>query len=198
MCDILTRFRAFFGERGGDQVPGNTGEGRHLSHLCREALFDPNPVLFEYYEDWHSRPDTTPLVVANRLVQIGMREAAWNVVQLHFDQTQKIEARDGVRLHKGDPACGMAILGQVLGSNALVRHHALLSSAGDIYWEHQNADLRIGGLGPTGPSLLGGVPADAVVRRCLLGSVPRCRSGCWQAGHAVPGRAVSNDCRPRH
>jgi hypothetical protein len=149
MCDILTRFRTYFGQSGGDQVPGNTGEGRQLSHICREALAEPNPVLFDYYTDWHSRSDRTPVIVARHLVGIRMWEAAWNVAQLHLDQTQKKEAVDGVRRHKGDPVCGMAILGQVLRSNALVRHHALLSSAGDIYWEHQNADLRNGGLGPT-------------------------------------------------
>jgi len=118
-------------------VPGNTGGGRQLSHLCREALAEPEPVLFDYYTDWHSRADRTPVLVAARLASLGMWEAAWNVVQLHFDQTQKKEAAIGARLHKGDPVCGMAILGQVLGSNALVRHNALLSSAGDIYWEHQ-------------------------------------------------------------
>ena len=149
MCGILTRFKAYFGQRGGNRLPGNTGEGRQLSHLCKEALSDPNPALFEYYADWHSRPDSTPLFAANHLVQIGMREAAWNVAQLHFDQTQKMEAQDGVRRHKGDPACGMAILGQILRSDALVRHHALLSSAGDIYWEHQIPDLTNGGLAPT-------------------------------------------------
>ena len=149
MSDILTRFRAYFGQRGGDQVPGNTGEGRQLSHLCREALAEPDPVLFDYYADWHSRADRAPVIVARLLVKLGMWEAAWNVAQLHFDQTQKKEAADGVRRHKGDPVCGMAILGQVLRSNGLVRHHALLSSAGDIYWEHQNADLINGGLGPT-------------------------------------------------
>jgi hypothetical protein len=148
MCDILTRFRAYFGQRGGDQVPGNTGEGRQLSHLCREALAEPYPVLFDYYDKWHST-DCTPLIVAIRLFERGVWEAAWNVAQLHFDQTQKKEAVDGVRRHKGDPVCGMAILGQVLGSNALVRHHARLSSAGDIYWEHRNRDLINGGLGPT-------------------------------------------------
>lgn len=149
MCDIVTRFSAHFGQRGGDQAPGNTGEGRQLSYLCREALDEPDPVLFDYYADWHSRTGSTPLIGAIRLFDRGMWESAWNVAQLHFDQTQKKEAVDGVRRHKGDPLCGMAILGQVLRSNSLVRHHALLSSAGDIYWEHQNAHLINGGLAPT-------------------------------------------------
>src|ERR1700730_12132150 len=79
MCDILNRFRDYFGQRGGDQVPGNIGAGRQLSHLCREALAEPEPVLFDYYADWHSRADRTPVIIAIRLVELGMWEAAWNV-----------------------------------------------------------------------------------------------------------------------
>lgn len=150
MCDILTRFKSYFGQRGGDQVPGNVGPARELSHLCREAMAEPAPVLFDYYTDWDARTDNGHLMtVARYFVSIGMIEAAWNVLQLHLDQTQKKEAATGARLHKGQPVCGLAILGQELQSNALVRHHAQLSSAGDIYWEHRDAHLRSGGLAPT-------------------------------------------------
>jgi len=147
---MLTTFKTFFGQRGGDQAPGNVGPGRELSHVCREAMADPNPSLFDYYVDWDARTDRGKLEnVARYLVSIGMIEAAWNVSQLHLDQTQKKEAVSGARLHKGHPVCGLAILGQALQSNALRRHNAQLSSAGDIYWEHQDPNLRSGGLAPT-------------------------------------------------
>jgi hypothetical protein len=113
-------------------------------------MAEPDPVLFDYYSDWDARTDNGQLMnVARYFVSIGMIEAAWNVAQLHLDQTQKKEAASGARLHKGHPVCGLAILGGVLQSNSLVRHHAQLSSAGDIYWEHQHAHLRSGGLAPT-------------------------------------------------
>ncbi|MFL5243173.1 MAG: restriction endonuclease [Gemmataceae bacterium] len=100
--------------------------------------------------DWDVRTDNGQLMnVARYLISIGMIEAAWNVAQLHSDQTQKKEAASGARLHKGHPVCGLAILGQALQSNALRRHNAQLSSAGDIYWEHKDAHLRSGGLAPT-------------------------------------------------
>jgi hypothetical protein len=146
---ILKQFKGFFGERGGDQIPANTGPGRHLVQLCREALATPVPVLFDYFADWHSRPNATPVLVAHELLKRGLLEAAWDVVQLHPDQTQKKEAADKMRLHKGDPFCGMAILGQALGSHTLVRHFAQLSSIGDVCWERVLTDLRHGGLAPT-------------------------------------------------
>ncbi len=149
MSDILTRFQGSFGQEGGDRRPGNTGEGRQLSRLCREALASSDSLLFDYYSAWHKRAGRTPVLFACALVQMGLWEAGWNVAQLHFDQTQKKEAADDVRRHKGDPLCGMALLGQVLNSHALVRHHAQLSSAGDVYWEHQDTDLVLGGLGAT-------------------------------------------------
>jgi hypothetical protein len=151
MCDILARFRSFFGQRGGDQVPGNTGPARQLVHLCRDALATSDPVLFDYYTDWDTRGGTTPtpLTVAQSLMLSGQWEAAWDVGQLHFDQTQKKEAQDSQRRHKGHPLCGLSILGQVVGSNALVRHYARLSSVGDVYWTHQDPSLQHGGLGST-------------------------------------------------
>lgn len=113
-------------------------------------MAEPAPVLFDYYTDWDARTDNEQLLnVARYFASIGMIEAAWNMLQLHADQTQKKEAATEKRLHKGHPICGLAILGQVLQSNALVRHHAQLSSAGDIYWEHRDAHLRSGGLAPT-------------------------------------------------
>jgi Restriction endonuclease len=147
---MLARFREFFGARGGDQVPGNVGKARQLAHLCQEALANPAPVLFDYFNDWHGRQGQTPVLIAQQMAAIGLRESAWDVVHLHhLDQTQKKEAADGRRLHKGDPYCGMAILGQMLGSRSLARHYAQLSSAGDVYWEHELADLEHGGLGAT-------------------------------------------------
>jgi hypothetical protein len=84
-----------------------------------------------------------------RLLHRGQWESAWAVIQLHFDQTQKKEAVEGTRRHKGHPLCGLAILGQELGSHSLVRLYAQLSSAGDVYWEHQENELQYGGLAPT-------------------------------------------------
>jgi hypothetical protein len=153
MCEILNRFRTFFGQQGGDQVPSNIGAAQIVA-LCREALESPNPELFDYYTAWHETPEVihgiraTSVGTAIQLKQNGMWEAAWDVCQLHFDQTQKREAANSVRLNKGDPACGMAILGQVFGSHALTRHFAQLSSAGDVYWEHELPILRDGGLAP--------------------------------------------------
>jgi hypothetical protein len=149
----LNRFKQFFGQRGGDQVPGNIGTAREIVGLCREVLQNPDPVLFDYYSAWRDRADTdgpqaTPLGTATKLKQLGMLEAAWDVIQLHFDQMQKREAVTSARLHKGDPACGIAIMGQYFGSHALIRHYAQLSSAGDVYWEQRDLKLVHGGLGP--------------------------------------------------
>jgi hypothetical protein len=154
MADILTRFSAYFGQRGGDQIPGNTGLGRRIVHLCQEALNEADPVLFDYYDNWQKRGETegvtsTPVGTAVRLKNSGLWEGAWAVIQLHSDQMQKKEASDGVRRNKGDAICGMAILGQVFQSHSLIRHYAQLSSAGDVYWEHELTDLQHGGLAPT-------------------------------------------------
>ena len=121
--------------------------------MCREALDIADPILLDYYAAWHARRDipgidVTPLGISTRLKQRGMWECAWDVVQLHFDQTRKREAAIQERLNKGDPACGLAILGQIFGSHALIRHYAQLSSAGDVYWEHREPILQFGGLGP--------------------------------------------------
>jgi hypothetical protein len=56
-------------------------------------MAEPDPVLLDYYTAWDARADNGQLVnVARYFVTIGMIEAAWNVLQLHLDQTQKKEA----------------------------------------------------------------------------------------------------------
>jgi hypothetical protein len=51
--------------------------------------------------------------------------------------------------HKGHPLCNLALIGQAIGSPSLTRHYALLSSAGDVYWQHKHPALKDGGLAPT-------------------------------------------------
>lgn len=159
MAEIVERFKRFFGDRGGDKLPSNYGKGRTVVQLCRKAMESDQPILFDYYADWDKRDSEralaenelarNPLGISLRLLQRGQWEGAWAVIQLHFDQTQKKERVESARQHKGHPLCGMAILGQILGSHALVRHYAQLSSAGDVYWEHRDKELGYGGLAPT-------------------------------------------------
>src|SRR5262249_45135781 len=47
------------------------------------------------------------------------------------------------------PACGLALIAQAIKARSLCHHYALLSSAGDIYWEHKDPNLKFGGLAPT-------------------------------------------------
>src|SRR5262249_23019703 len=53
------------------------------------------------------------------------------------------------RVHKGHPLCNLAIVARAIGSPTLTHHYAMLSSAGDIYWKHQEPHLQHGGYAPT-------------------------------------------------
>lgn len=146
---LVDRFHALFGKHGGDVVPGNVGESRTVSDVCRKIIATKNPILFEYFTTWNCRPDIQPIHIMLALYERGQWEGAWALAQLHVDQVFKQEVKSGQRCHKGDPSCGLAILAREMGSDALVRHYGLLSSAGDLYWEHNVKSLRFGGLAPT-------------------------------------------------
>ena len=148
---LLSRFYGVFGNKGGDQVPGNVGASRGAASICRDIMRVEKPGLFDYFEDWGNQTDAqrTPWGIEQALVQRGQWEGAWALGQLHYDQLLKQEAKDKDRRHKGVALCNLALLGQAIGSPSLTRHYALLSSAGDLYWEHKDAELQTGGLGPT-------------------------------------------------
>lgn len=155
---LVQAFTAFFvGPDGHFQHPGNVGGGRTVASVCRTIFQRPEPLLFDTLTSWDEKGTLTTqngqtvnvLAVANVLRSLGQWEGAWAVAQLHYDQLLKQEAKQGVRLHKGHPACGLAILAHDLGTPRLSRHFALRSSAGDICWEHRDPELKSGGLGPT-------------------------------------------------
>jgi hypothetical protein len=157
--EVIQNFKDHFGERGGEKPLSNVGKGRNVLQVCRELMSVEQSLFFEYFQAWHDLdyPEKrTPgdsagglLHCALTLAQMGQWEGAWALLQAHVDQTQKEEVIKQSRRHKGDPLCGLAILGQELGSHSLARHYAQLSSAGDIYWQHELPELAFGGLGPT-------------------------------------------------
>jgi hypothetical protein len=149
--NLLRQFASLFGEKGGDVYPGNVGVSRTALALCQEAMEAADPLLYDYFVAWDKQAEDArkPLGVELWLVHNGQWEAAWALGQLHYDQFLKQEAKTKKRLGKGHPLCNIAIVGRQIGSPTLTRHHAMLSSAGDVYMEHQNPDLRYGGLGPT-------------------------------------------------
>jgi len=154
---LVDTFTSFFVDPNGCfQVPENIGQGCNITSVCNEILREPKPVLFDTLSEWDGartpkvqRAPITVFSLANALRSRGQWEGAWLVAQLHYDQTLKQEAQTGTRHHKGHPACGLAILARELGSPQVARHYALLSSAGDVYWEHQLRDLEFGGYGRT-------------------------------------------------
>jgi len=149
--ELLKQFYAVFGNKGGDVYPGNVGISRTAQALCHEMMSLPDPVLYEHFLAWDNRSENErkPLGVEFWLVQNGQWEAAWALAQLHYDQFLKQEARTKKKLHKGHPLCNLALVGRVIGSPTVTRHYAMLSSAGDVYMEDENPDLRYGGLAPT-------------------------------------------------
>jgi len=149
--ELLKQFYAVFGNKGGDVYPGNVGISRTAQAVCHEMMNLPDPVLYDHFLAWDNRSENErrPLGVEFWLVQNGQWEAAWALAQLHYYQFLKQENRTKNRLHKGHPLCNLALVARAIGSPALTRHFAMLSSAGDVYWEHQNPDLRDGGLAPT-------------------------------------------------
>jgi len=155
---LRNEFKVFFvGPEGQLQLPGNVGSSRTIVPVCRRILQHSEPLLYATLTDWDEkgtlkRGKNQPakvLDLATALQPVGQWEGAWAVSQLHYDQLLKEEARTRCRLHKGDPACGLAILARDLDSPFLCRNFALLSSAGDVYWEHKDPTLGVGGFGPT-------------------------------------------------
>lgn len=108
---------------------------------CRAALALGTPALYEYFEAWDrstswtpGKGDRRPRDMEGCLAANGRWESAWMLARLHVDQVAKQEAMTGERIpHKGHPLCNVALLGRDLGSPAIVRHYAQLSSAGDCY-----------------------------------------------------------------
>lgn len=143
----VNHFQRLFGQKG-EALPPNVGQGRTVCGLLREFLELDHEELFDYFGQW-DREDHNPLDTALGLLRRGLWEGAWALAHLFYDQCQKKESASGQRIHKGHPACGLAIVGRDLDSPALARHFAGLSSAGDVYWEHREKDLRYGGYGPT-------------------------------------------------
>jgi hypothetical protein len=147
----LKRFQAVFGENGGDFYPGNVGISRTAQAVCHEMMSLTDPVLYDYFAAWDKRRENErkPLGVEFALVQNGQWEAAWALAQLHYDQFLKEEAKTKRRLGKGHHLCNLALVGREIGSPTLTRHYAMLSSAGDVYWEHRDPDLQYGGYAVT-------------------------------------------------
>jgi Restriction endonuclease len=107
-----------------------------------------DPILFDYFEQW-DKQNWSLYHQEQDLALKGQWEGAWALAQLHYDQLLRYEAKYGCRQHKGHSLCNLALVGQTIDSPALTRHYALLSSAGDIYWEHKDSNLKFGGLAPT-------------------------------------------------
>lgn len=149
--ELLKRFYAVFGPKGGDSYPGNVGVSRTARAVCHETMNVSDPVLYDYFEAWDKRSEDArnPLGVELWLVARGQWEGAWALAQLHYDQFLKQEAKTKNRLHKGHPLCNLAIVGREIGSPTLTRYYATLSSVGDVYWEHQLPDLQYGGYAHT-------------------------------------------------
>jgi hypothetical protein len=144
-------FVELFGQAGGERLPGNVGYSRTVSAVCAELMAMQQPLLFDYFNAWDAQPaaERKPYGVEQALIALGQWEGAWAVAQLHYAQYLKQEATKGIRLSKGHPLCNLALAGRAIGSASLTKHYALLSSAGDVYWERRLPSLRYGGLAPT-------------------------------------------------
>lgn len=150
----LKQFYSAFGQNGGDHLPGNVGAGRTIFTLCQEIMkacsCEDAPELYDYFVKWDQRQDgRNPYGVEQWLLGSGQWEGAWALAQLHYDQLLKYEARSGDRVHKGHPLCSLALVGRTINSPTLIRQYAMLSSAGDVYWEHEIPHLQHGGFAPT-------------------------------------------------
>ena len=151
--ELLKEFYALFGKNGGDWLPGNVGICRTAANICHELMRVGEPILFDdYFAAWDQRTEDErkPFGIEQLLaIARGQWEGAWSLAQLHYDQQLKQEAKVKDRLHKGHPLCNLALVGRAIGSPSLIRHYALLSSAGDLYWEHEEPSLAFGGYAPT-------------------------------------------------
>src|SRR5262249_2992231 len=119
--------------------------------ICHEIMAHTDPFLYDYFVAWETRENELrqPWHIESRLLQVGQWEGAWALAQLHYDQFLKQEIKEKKRLHKGHPLCNLSLVGREIGSPALIRHFATLSSAGDLYWKHEQPHLQQGGLAPT-------------------------------------------------
>jgi len=136
--DILKDFTALFGNQPDGCDRGRVThcqESPRIVTLCRAAMAEAAPALYQYFQAWDSSADTlNPLALSHLLAVNGRREAAWSLACLYVDQVAKQEAATGQRVpNKGHPVCNVALVGVALGSPALVRHYGSLSSAGDFY-----------------------------------------------------------------
>jgi hypothetical protein len=149
--ELLKEFYALFGNLAGNQIPGNVGISRTAANVCQELMKENNAILFDYFETWEKQTieERKPFGIEQLLVRRGQWEGAWALAQLHYDQRLKQEAKNGTCQHKGHPLCNLALVGQAIGSPSLMLHYALLSSAGDVYWENKDPALKYGGLAPT-------------------------------------------------
>jgi len=150
--ELLKEFYGLFGTNGGDQLPGNVGICRTAANVCHELMKVTEPILFDYFVAWDQRvkEEEKPFGIEQLLAfNRGQWEGAWSLAQLHYDQMLKQETKVKDRLHKGHPLCNLALAGRTIGSPSLMRYYALLSSAGDLYWEHIEPSLAYGGYAPT-------------------------------------------------
>ena len=76
------------------------------------------------------------------MARFGQWEGGWALAQLHYAQLLQHDSEEQKTLHKGHPLCNLALVGQVVRPLLLIRHYALLSSAGDIYWQHRCCGLQ--------------------------------------------------------
>lgn len=157
ITEIRDQIVAYFvNSRGQAILPGNVGSARTLLASCNQALQVNEPCMFETLQNWDNGtlkprvgPPFTVLDVCRNLHAVGLWETAWALAHLYYDQFQKEEARRKQRLHKGHAACGLAILAREIGSPSLTRHFAMISSAGDIYFEGTDPELKFGGYAMT-------------------------------------------------
>jgi hypothetical protein len=157
-AQLKKAFLSFFQDANGAfQVPANTGGGRSVVTVCKGILNALSPMLYKTLSDWDGEgtlitvagQTVSVLDVSMMLLQRHQIEGAWAVAHVYYDQLLKKESTSGRRLAKGHPACGLALIAQAIKARSLCRHYALLSSAGDIYWEHNDPNLKFGGLAPT-------------------------------------------------
>ena len=121
LSDLKNEFRELFGDHGGDLEPGNVERSHATLSVCQRLMGVDVPILFDYFAEWDTRQDKdrTPFAIEQALVRLGQWEGAWALAQLHRDQLLKMEAKEGVRLHKGHPLCNLALAGQAIGSSTL-------------------------------------------------------------------------------
>src|SRR5262249_24743131 len=149
-AQLKKAFISFFRDNNGAfQSPGNTGGGRSVVSICKSILNSSSPFLYKTLTDWDDKKTLKTvqgisvdiLNLSTTLLGLGQYEGAWAVAHVYYDQLLKKESTAGQRLAKGHPACGLALIAQAIKARSLCHHYALLSSAGDIYWEHKDPNL---------------------------------------------------------